>query len=266
MKILFEDVAKNNYSSISSTYESANYPATNITNDFAKLRYQMTAPSGDYDTITIQLDDYYKINSMYLNYSNANTFVIRFYADTTLLNTETIYSPSYDFLATSSDDYIVTSNDDYLIIRYELGEDCLSAHFTEVIANKIEIDVYGSEGTYLGKFACGNSVEFPDPVHSWTEGSQDSSSYIESPDGQTKSRYYKPLKEYSLTFANMTRQKASDLRDYFINNGTGKLLFIDITEDNSDFLAPIYGKITQVSGLKKNYKWYNVTWTFREAR
>lgn len=264
MKILFDNVLDN--AVFSSTDSSANYPADNLVDAFLHKRYQHTAD--EYATVTVLLPYTQIVTSVFFSYSNVAQIVIRLYdSGSNLLTTETFYGVQ-DTRVTSEGDTRVTSGGDIRITQepFAVGQ---AVHFDSVYyVAEIQVDVYGGSGGYLGGLAAGKSEEFPDPVNPWDEPFTDHSSVTANLNGQGLQRFVEPLRRYSWTFRDITRERLNALRGVYAAHGTGARIWIDPFESDHDFMAPMYCRIAEPPPVwtKQNNKNYQMTWAFEEAR
>ena len=235
MKVIFDNIVLD--STLSSLNASLNYPVTNLQDSVLKRRYQSVVSS---DTITVDFSETLFVSSFFYAYTNATSIIIRLY----------IGSDSLVFTLTITDP------------ESEIG----AHYFTGVYADYAEIDIIGPENIYLGGIALSDPVEFPDPDYAWPENYQDNSSVSENSDGNTNQDYMKPLKIYNWTFKNVTRSDTNFYKELYELTGIGKIIWLDATERNHDFLEPLYCKMIAPLQPKKNGRRYNFQLNVKEAR
>ena len=190
----------------------ANYPASNLNNVFAKLKYKGVGYS---DTIKATLPDNVTANCFFYTYTNAESMEVRVYSnESVLLETVTVdctYNSGAEFF---------TSHDN---VRW------------------IEIDIAApvSEDVYLGGIALGEALTFPNPLSNFDKELSDNSNKTDSLDGQVSHGYIKPLESYQLQFTNVKRDDYHEIIEQFKKIGTGHI-WVDITEDNHAVYQPLY--------------------------
>ena len=236
MRILFDNILLD--ATFSAGEASANYPVTNLAHQFLRKRYQHTASS--YDTVTITLDSATDIDCFFAGYSNSTQLVVRFYdALDALLLTETLVVDS-------------GTNSFYKNQTYSV--------------KKIEIDVYGASGTYLGGVGAGVCEVFPNPMSPWEEPFIDNSRVTSSDYGQTLNDQIEPIRRYAWMFRDSTRDGVNDLRDLYKLYPMGSRIWIDPFEDNHDYMEPFYGVVENTPFTPKNGRRFDMEWYFKEAR
>jgi hypothetical protein len=217
---------------------SSNYPADNILSAFLKKRAQSTAAA---DTLTITFGADKSINCVYYGFTNATGIVILLKnSGGGTLKTITITTPE------------------------EIGAE----HFA-VVGSVRTIDVQLTKtgvGVYLGGLGAGLEETLPDPDAGWDEPMTDNSLVSGSPDGQYSQTYLKPLRKYSWTLPEVTRERVNELVTAYGALGLGKPLWVDPFEDDHDFVAPLYCVLTEPIQPKKNGRMYSLTLSIAEAR
>jgi hypothetical protein len=238
MKILFENELLD-YTSIVSLYASENYPVTNLLDQFLEKRYQYL--TGAVDEITVVLPAEVDINSVFFSYTNATRI------DFSLLDDGDVELASHSFTS-------ITNR-------------CHAYHWTSTYGiKKIVVDVYPSTGAYLGGIAAGEVYSAKNPISPWNEPLVDNSVESSSPRGQGLQNYVEPLREYTWTFRDLTREQLNALREKYKAVGIGGKVWIDPFEGDPDFMEPFYAKISNVIETQKNGRRYDVTMTFSESR
>jgi len=236
MKILFDNEILD--STITSTNDNANYPASNLIDLFLWTRYQAI---GQTDTITIQLDVDIDASCFFYSYNNLTQMVIRFYdLYDNLLHTETI-SEVYDEDA----------------IYFTLVEDI----------NYIQIDVTTDQiNAYLGGAAFGIAEDFGDVFSVWDDEPQDNSIVTDSDSGQSTQNYNKPLMAYNFSFYDLTNNEKLYFQELYKETGIGGHVWADPFEDNHDYMVPMYATLRSTIAPVKNGRRFNISLRLREAR
>jgi hypothetical protein len=234
--ILFDNLIDD--SEITSLHASLNYPVENLQNSVLRKRYQC---SEDVDTLTFIFSDSNSlVKDFWYAFTNAAYLQLRLYDHYgLLLHTITINYPDNDME---------------------------TYHFTGVYAAYAELDIQGDEGVYLGGIGLGNAISFPDPEGKWNEPLTDNSIAVSSLGGQSKSEYIEPLRRYSFNFIDITREDLNYYIGLIKNLGKGKPVFMDLFENNHDFILPIYAKITAQPTPRKDGRNYEFDLPIEEAR
>jgi len=262
MKILFDNVLING--TYSADNASANYPADNLVHAFLHKRYQHLAKV--YDTVEITLPSTERINCFFLGYSNVGKIIVRFYdASSSLLLTKTLYGEQ-NVRYTTEGDRRETTGGDIRVTQDAFGDNSDAVHFSDIYVKKIEIDVYGGAGGYLGGVAAGVSEDFGVPVSPWTEPYIDNSIVTSSLYGQTLQQQIDPLRSYTWMLRDLTRSEINYIREIYYKYGYGARIWIDPFESDHDFMKPFYGRLNAPPMITKNGRRYDIEWEFREAR
>lgn len=238
MKILFDNVLKK-ASSITSTYESANYPATNLTHAFLHTRFQSLVSS---DTITAEWDADQTIDCVFAGYTNASGFTIRFYnAADSLLDT------------------VVTGSD--YTAQY------LDTQLTTV--RSIQIDIASSDMTsavYLGGVGLGTYTDMNTYMSdNITDGSWDNSVNIVTPFGQSSQTLITPGAARRFNFSDMIYSQFIPFKNLFNSVGSGALLWVDFFEESHTEYPALYCRVS-FSGGQRTGIYYSYSVDFQEAR
>lgn len=257
MKILFDNAATR--ATISSTNENANYPASNLIDEFLRIRWQ------EYHTgsvITIEFDDPEDIDCVFWAYSNAENIVV--FTDTGAGASE----GAYGIELTSSGDYLTTS-DGYMVGIVPASDGASAVYFDSVQTGvtHLYIWIYGeADKTYLGGIGCGLSTTLY-PVVDYKEGYEDNSIIASSPYGQVAQNYIDPLVVDSYNFVGVTRETLIDIRDKYKTVGVGGKVWVDLTSEKHEFKTPMYAVISAPfqSAPMGNGK-YSFSLSFTEAR
>ena len=236
MKILFTNEIKD--ATLTALDQNENYPASNLSSVFAKLKYK---GAGYSDTITATFDDNVSANSFFYTFTNASSMELRLYSNASaLLDTITV-DCTYD----SGAEYFA----DYTNVR------------------RIEIDIASpvAEDVYLGGIALGMADTFPFPLAKFDNDLIDNSSKTSSADGQTSYLHIKPLTSYSLQFTNVKRTEYHTLIEKFEKVGGGHI-WADITEDNHAVYRPMYCTTGLMESPTREKSQVNFKMTLTEAR
>lgn len=236
MKVLKTNEVKN--ATISALTPNPNFPASNLSHVFAKLKYK---GEGYSDTITVMFPDNVKASGFFYTFSNASSITVRLYSNASdLLDTVTV-----DCTYQSGAEYF----DEYDNVRW------------------IEIDIASpvAEDVYLGGIAFGEVINFPLPLISFGKSLKDNSSKTESSDGQTSYHYIKPLLSYVLPFSHVVREEYHELVEFFEEVGGGHI-WVDITEEDHSVYQPLYctSNLIEFSGREEFYITFKIT--LMEAR
>ena len=236
MRILFDNEAL--VASITSYYESENYPASNIIHPFLMKRYQATA---DTDTITLTFDTEFSASCIFYGFTNATSIIVKFYdVLDNLLYTETISDPQ------QRDSAYFTQVDDISYIEIEITTDMIAA--------------------YLGGFAVGIEFALPDPVADWSDNPIDNSDISDSPGGQTLVNKFDPLDAHIFNFRDIIRDTAIAIRDAGKEVGTGGHIWVDAFEEDHNFMSPMYATLRGMIALTKDGRNYNLSIPIQESR
>ena len=236
MKVLFVNELKN--ATITALAPNANYPASNLNNVFAKLKYKGVGYS---DTIKATLPDNVTANCFFYTYTNAESMEVRVYSNASVL------------LET------VTVN-----CTYNSGAEFFTSHDN---VRWIEIDIAApvSEDVYLGGIAIGDALTFPCPISNFDKDLSDNSNKTESSDGQVSHGYIKPLESYSLQFTNVKRADYHEIIERFKAVGSGHI-WVDITEENHAVYQPLYCVSNMVESPSRDKTMVNFKLKLKEAR
>lgn len=279
MKVLFQDLI--NDSTITSLNASANYPVGNIRSEFIRTRYQSTTSS---DTITIILDETKDINCVGLAWINATKIIVTVSSFATSY-AETINDPLQDcnfiYFDTVQDAYKITiyiekvlEETEATIFDCEETEattfDCEAMGATVFDAEQyipFNPDYYGGIYPFIGKVSFGECTTMDNLGSAGTtEPMIDNTFVSNSPFGSVLQNYIEPLQGYALQFKDYTRDEYNNIQYLYKKVGVGKPLFIDITEDNHDFLVPIISQITITLSPVRNGRRYDFLLNILEAR
>lgn len=238
MKVLFDNKLLD--ATATADNASENYPVTNLQHEFLKKRYQSIALT--YDTVKFTFDTATDIDCIFFAYSNAGQIDVRLYDASDVLLADDTWTGVDDITARSK------------------------FYSTTYSVKYIEIDVYGGVGGYLGGVAAGECVNLGYITSPWAEPYQDNSFTDGSPAGQQLQNKIRPLRNYTWVVRDLTRTEANTQRALYEEYGIGALVWVDVTYDNHDFIAPFYAIISDTIRTTKNGIRYDIEWSFREAR
>ena len=237
MKIIFNNEIKN--STITAVAPNANYPASNLSHVFAKVKYKGLGYS---DVITVVFDDNIEASGFMYTYTNATSMTVQ------------VYSGSSVLLETLTVD-----------CTYESGASYFTKH-TDVRRLVITIASDVSEDIYLGGIAMGVAFAFPYPIANFEKGLIDGSSKAISSDGQTSYHYIKPLLKYPLQFQAVDRTSLYHLIfQQFLDIGSGHI-WVDITDANHTLYQPLYCTSQLIENPTRSRNKVSFTITLTEAR
>jgi hypothetical protein len=260
MKILFDNAAKR--ATISSINETANYPASNLVGPFAEERWQEDFLETPAAVITVDFDEPEDIDSLFFTYTNATGI----YAVT---NTGAVaHGYMHDVEATDDGEEIITDDGyDIGIIEEPKVSDCIYWDSVQEGVTSVTIYIFGTENPlYLGEIGLGLGYVMPNPVDSIDEGFEDNSSFDGSAYGQSLQTFIEPLREEYYNFAGIKRDIVKEIWAKYLSVGIGGKVWIDVTEKNHDFKAPMYCKITSIPATTKDGVYYSFSMSFTEAR
>ena len=235
MRILFDDLVRS--ATLSSTYESANYPAQNLAHVFVKKRYQATASP---DTVTIAWAADQAINCIFYGFHNVTGLVFTLKASGgSTLKTVTVSDP-----------------DEY------------GAEYFSVVSGvrSVSIAVTGAAGMYVGKVSMGEYYQAPDPDDGFDEPLTDNTSVVRSPGGQTLATRSVPLLGLSVVFSGKTRSEWVEFRDLYRSISKGATIWVDFSEDDHSFMAPLYCAFNDSPKREKIAGQYSWTAELMESR
>jgi hypothetical protein len=260
MKILFDNAASR--ATISSINELANYPASNLISPFAEERWQEDFSEDPAAVITVTFDSPEDIDSLFFTYTNATGI----YAVT---NTGAIaHGYMHDVEATDDGEEIVTDDGyDIGIIEAIKLSDGIYWDSVQEDVTSVTIYVFGTENPlYLGEIGLGLSYAMPNPLANLGEGFEDNSSSSGSVYGQSLQTFIEPLREESYNFTGIKRDIVKEIWTRYLSIGLGGKVWLDVTEKNHDFKAPMYCQITAVPATSKDGVYYSFEMSFTEAR
>lgn len=236
MKALFVNEIKD--ATITALAPNANYPASNLSHIFAKVKYK---GAGYSDTITATLPDNISASCFFYTYTNASSMTVR------------VYSGSSVLLETLTVD-----------CTYDSGAEYFTLH-TDVRWIEIDIASPVSEDVYLGSIGLGVATTMPYPSSKFDVSLQDNSGKSDSSDGQISYLYIKPLRGYELNFTGVPRATYHSIVGLFEAVGSGHI-WIDITEDNHAMYKPLYCTTNLIEGASRQDNGVSFKITALEAR
>lgn len=268
MKILFGNLLES--ATLSSLHAEDAYPVTNLISPFLRQVYQADNPA---DEITIAFDEDVQIDSIFWGFTNAKRLRVNLYdsADNLL---EVIYLEGesvghyYGFGDRFVYGYETEGYYGYWDKKSNSFYDPAAYHWSHsYTVRKVVIEADTDEAKlYIGSIALGVSVVMPNPNENFTEGWVDNSVVSRSQAGQVVRDYVIPLRQYSYRFSTAEREQMNLLRQVYIDNGIGCKVWLDSTERNHDFIAPMFGVVDEWSADEKNGKNYRFSMTITEAR
>lgn len=235
MKILFDKLARG--STITSTQEDVNYPASNLAHPFAGVYYKSSSFD---DVITVMFDDQHPVNSVFFTYSNAVSMTVRLYKwDGTLLATVT---PS---------------------CAYASG----AAYFSTVTARWATITAASavSDDLRIGSVEFGEAVDFPLPSATFVPVFESKSTMEESDQGQVSFQYVEPRLKYSTRFQGVLKEDYLEVLEMFRPVDRGHL-WIDITDEDHSVYRPLYCVSNLIESGERSSDRVTFNLTFTEAK
>lgn len=269
MKILFDNLLEDG--TLTSLNAEEAYPVSNLISPFLRQIYQASAAN---DTITLEFDSDQIVDSIFWGFTNARRMRVNLYDSADVL-LEAVYLAGekvghyygydddyvYGYAADEYYGYYDRESDTY----YDPGSYHWQTMYTTVRKIVIELECDETK-LYMGSIAIGKSVAMPNPDEQFSEGWLDNSVVSRSQAGQVLRDYVIPLRIYSFQFSTTNREKMNELRDVYIENGIGAKVWLDSTERNHDFVAPLFGVIEEWTADEKSGKQYRFSITITEAR
>lgn len=237
MRVIFRNEIKN--ATITALSPNANYPASNLSHVFLKLKYKGLGFS---DTLTAMLPDNVSASGFMYGYSNAASMTVRVYSNDSVLLETLAVDCSYD-----SGGVYFPQHDN---VRW------------------IEIDAAApvSQDLYIGGIALGIAKVFPEPINTFDTMLIDSTEPTASADLQTSHAYIKPGKSFVLNFRDLDRDTTyHDIVSDFEEVGRGNI-WVDITEENHDVWQPLYCSTNLIEEPTRDSYKCAFTLTLTEAR
>lgn len=238
MRILTTNLFK--YASMSSSSESSNYPMSNIIHPFLQLRWQ---PYEDGEqTGTAIWTTGQSVNCIALGYiaPSISRIDIKIY-DSGLLETLT---------------------------NIKIIDGFAFAYFSQTWTGvkKIEIIMTGAGTIYIGGASCGIYYQAPDFLSERTEALIDNSINNSTLWGNSSHMKIPALDSPSFSFAGYTIDTWKSMKNAFMTNGSGGLVWIDFFERNQSLKRPGYYAWEEFSDAVKNWKYYSWRVSFKEAK
>ena len=269
MRILFYNLLETG--TLASLNAEEAYPVSNLISPFLRQIYQASAAN---DTITLEFDSDQIVDSIFWGFTNARRMRVNLYDNSDVL-LESIYlaGEKVGHYYGYDDDYVYGYASDEYYGYYDRESDTYydpgSYHWKTMYTTvrKIVIELECDETKlYMGSIAIGKSVAMPNPDEQFSEGWLDNSVVSRSQAGQVLRDYVIPLRTYGFQFSTINRAKMNELRDVYIENGIGAKVWLDSTEMNHDFVAPLFGVIEEWTSDEKSGKNYRFALTITEAR
>lgn len=234
MRILFNNLIDDG--DISSTDESLNYPATNISHPFLKKRFQSTSTTS---TITILFGSDQSINCLFYGEHNLTSLTIR--------------------LKDSGGVTLLTIN--------VTGPTDRGREYFEQYDNvrSVELDLVGPDPVKLGGVGLGVYYQNLNFLSGYPQSGRITGRISKSPSGQTLVNRVKPLRTYSFTFRDREKDGKDEWLENIDNYAPGPL-WMDLTECDIDFLEVIYASINGYPGAIRNGRRYDNALSIEEAR
>ena len=210
MRALFDNKVLD--ATLSSLYGNVDFPASNIKSPFLNMKFKSM---GINDTVRALFPANITADCFFYGYTNAESMTVRIYSHESVL------------LDTISVD-----------CTYQTG----SAFFTKRSGIRwidVEATSPATEDLYIGGFAFGESVLFPDPIATFEKDVNDKSNLDSNDAGQVSYQYIRPLLQYRLNFKYTEIDHGEDIFNKYLEIGGG-LKWIDITENNHERYRPIY--------------------------
>lgn len=269
MRILFKNLVDDAHL-LSLKAEDA-YPVRNLTSQFLRHIYR----SGDSsDTLYITFDADQTIDSMFWGWTNINRMMVGLYDEDGLM-IDVVYLEGqnvghyYGYGGDQAYGYDDERFYGYWDRKSQSVFDPAAYHWPVALEGVRSITIEmetGDDKLYMGGLAFGVSERFPNPDENFTEGWVDNSIISRSQAGQVVRDYVEPLRQYSFNFSYAERSQMNALRQVYLENGIGAKVWLDSTERNHDFVAPMFGIIEEWTADEKNGKNYRFGLTITEAR
>ncbi len=269
MRILFDNILEDG--TITSLNAEEAYPVSNLISPFLRQIYQATGSS---DVITIAFDSDQIVDSIFWGFTNARRLRINLYdSSDNLLEVAYLEGEKVGHYYGFGDDqaygYAADEYYGYYDRDSESFYDPAAYHWKAPYLNvrKIVIEVESDDAKlYIGGIAMGFGIAMPNPDENFSEGWVDNSVVSRSQAGQVVRDYVIPLRQYSFNFSYAERSQMNALRQVYLENGIGAKVWLDSTERNHDFVAPMFGIIEEWTADEKNGKNYRFGLTITEAR
>lgn len=268
MKILFKDII--HQATITSINGSESYSVQNLASRYLRKRYQAT---GTADTITLAYDEDVTIDSLFWGYTNIETMLVKFYDDMDNL-VELVYFSGgnvghyYGYPDANLYGY---DPDNYYGYYDRLSDhvyDPVSWHFVEPVTfRRVEFELTSvTDPIVMGAIGLGMAETMPNPNERWPESWDDRSKLSYSEAGQSQAQYVEPMRIYEFDFDGIDRARMNELRELYAQYGRGAIIWFDPTEDNHEFITPMYAVLDNWGDNKKNGKSYGYSLRIKEAR
>jgi hypothetical protein len=237
MKILFDGKIRTNASAVTMTNPDDNYPASNLLDIVLAVRAQAV---GANTVITITLDDDYDVSSFFYALHNLNTFSVEFKnsvgGSLGTVNVTNITSTGAEYFTTKS------------------------------AVRSVELTLAAAAGNvYLGGFEVGEPLRIRNMFNEWPLGLNDRSRFRKSDGGYVTCDNITPLKIREFEFRELLKAEVEEELEQYIISGK-KPVFIDPTEDNHDYMLPMYCTIQEPPNSMKSGRRFSNRLIIEEAR
>lgn len=238
MRILFDNAMER--ATITSLYQSNNYPPENLVHPFLEKRYQPYLQFSD--TLTFDFTEDEVFDCLFIGHHTASSYEARFYDSTPSL-------------------LLTLSGADPAQMEYR--------QFSRLsTVRSVEIDlVFPLTVTpYVGGIGGGSGFLIPYFLSDYDLPIRDTSSFTESSGGHTLQVKRTELSEFEFVVPNQLLAYKDAFMVGYRQAGRGKALYIaPFTEGVTD-LAPIYAKFTDAPDVKKSGRRFDISFKMREAR
>jgi hypothetical protein len=264
VKILFNNLIK--HATIQSVNAAANFPVTNLQDNFLELRYQVNETS---DSVSVQFEQAITISCIYMGYIG-NLEGIR----VTAFSNGVAQDIVFDSLHIAEDGVVRIFDTDVLAMfgggasdyfdDYG-GQKYISRHFDPITGiDELKIDYTGTNPFFVGGIAAGLCVDMPPAIGAWEDSYRDNSNSTESAYGQIEPQYIKPLKTFAFTFEAVRYSKFLEIKEKFIEAGN-RPVWVTFFEDSEDDYPPGYYQV-EMRGQQRSSNNYVFSVRFKEAR
>jgi hypothetical protein len=268
MKILFDNIL--NAATLTSLHEEESYPVTNVVSPFLRQLYQASESN---DTITAEFSTDVALDSIFWGFTNATRLRIALLdSDDAVMEIVYLEGESVGHYY-GYDEGVYGYGDNEFYGYYDSVSDKFYDpavyHWPKAYTGvrKIIIEAETDEAKlYIGGIGMGVCFVMPNPNENFSEGWIDNSIISRSQAGQVVRDYVIPLKQYTFRFSYAERSQMNALRQVYIDNGIGAKVWLDSTERNHEFVAPMFGIIEEWTADEKNGKNYRFGMTITEAR
>jgi hypothetical protein len=231
MRILFDNLIFT--SSVSADDVNANYPVTNLQAAHLTKIYKSTTTGAE---VTITFQTVQTVNCCYIGFTNASAATVALYnASDTLIKTVT--------LDTSRGGKTFTAA---LLVKYAI------------------VTLAASDVLYVGTIGIGNNYTMPDPDNNIVAKPVDRTSRDFSNGGQLYANYRDVVQQIDATFSQLLSGTYNEIFALFAARRHS--LWIDIYEENTGIIKPLYCDMTTNGDPSQSWKKYQMKFTFIEVR